>query len=286
MVYLNTINSKLAETPHLGTIILTIALFVIYFFSSKIIKQRILKNQYLDDTDKVLSAKKVNQIGRLLLIAGIVLIWFSTIHNVLISVIAFAAAIVLALKEVIMCFTGGLLVRVNKYFKLGDRIEIDGNRGFVIAKTLSVTRILEIGPEKNSQQTTGRIISIPNSLMLNKPLTNESFFQGYSIKTFIFSPLNDDDVAASEKLLLDLGSKLCAPYLDQAQESICEFCRIEGIAIPSVEPRVKYLLSDSNKVRLVLKIPIDNKHISDLEQQLIRQYIAAKPSKGQETNIS
>lgn len=86
-----------------------------------------------------------------------------------------------------MCVTGGILISISDHFKRGDRIEVDGLRGFVIQKNLTTTKLLEIGPEINSQQTTGKIITIPNSLMLNKAVKNESFFSGYSINLFSFS---------------------------------------------------------------------------------------------------
>ena len=125
---------------------------------------------------KVITNRKIRDYGRILLIMFIFFLWFAKLQTVFISLLAVAAAIVIAFKEIIMCLTGGLLIRINNYFKLGDRIEVDGVRGFVIDKSLTATKILEIGPEKNSQQTTGNIISIPNSIVLNKSLTNSLFY--------------------------------------------------------------------------------------------------------------
>ena len=48
------------------------------------------------------------------------------LQTIFISMLAIAAAIVLALKELIMNVTGGFPIKINKHFKLSDRIEVDG----------------------------------------------------------------------------------------------------------------------------------------------------------------
>jgi small-conductance mechanosensitive channel len=199
--------------------------------------------------------------------------WAETLRPFLFSLVALAAAIVLALKELIMCFTGGMLIRVSKTFKEGQRIEVDGIRGFVIERGLLATKILEIGPEKNSQQTTGDFVTIPNSLMLSKSLKNESYFKGFSIKSFVFEIDYLEGVENLEQSLLAKAKEITESYLSEAKESISRFCEKEGIGIPSIEPRTKVLVGECSRVSLLLKIPVQNGRIADIEQDINRFYL-------------
>ena len=273
---MENIQNMINKIPYSNSIFLTVILLVIYIFIKRILMSRIDKNKELGTTEKILTTRKIRDYGRIILLMCIFFLWFAKLQTVFISLLAVAAAIVIALKEIIMCFTGGMLIRLNNYFKLDDRIEVDGIRGFVINKSLTATKILEIGPEKNSQQTTGNIISIPNSVVLSKPLSNESYFQDFSIKTFMFIPHSRDNIEESEQLLLQLGLDVCSNYLEKAKRSITSYCRKEGIAILSVEPRVKFVMTDNGDIKLLLKIPVDNKHISDIEQKLIKSYFSMK----------
>lgn len=172
-----------------------------------------------------------------------------------------------------MCLTGGVLTNVSNYFKLGQRIEIDGVRGFVIEKKMLSTKVLEIGPEKNSQQTTGDVIAIPNSLMLSKSLKNESYFKGYSIKSFLFKISNEDLVYDFEKRVLSLGEKITSSYIVDAKKNISDFCKKEGIIVPAIDPRTKILVDDGKDFSVLIKLPIRNDDIATIEQEFNRFYL-------------
>lgn len=271
----------IAKIPYFNSIFLSLLLIIVYLISLQVTLMRLKKNEEFDFSEKVQMVKRIKSYGRLILVVGVFFLWFAKLQTVFISLLAVAAAIVIALKEIIMCITGGLLIRTNKYFKLGDRIHVDEVGGYVIEKSLTVTKVLEIGPEKNSQQTTGNIIAIPNSIFLSESLVNESYFQDFSIKSFTFLPWSKELIEESEQHLLKLGHSISADYLSQAKNSISNYCQKEGIAIPSVEPRVKLAMNETGDVKLILKIPVNNKCISDIEQKLIKGYlIGAKENNG------
>ena len=57
----------------------------------------------------------------------------------------------------------GVVLTYTRAFKVGDRINVSGTTGDVVNKSLFVTRIMT---------TKNRIVSIPNSLLLNDHITN------------------------------------------------------------------------------------------------------------------
>ncbi len=272
MATLEYLDTYFKSYPWVQSIILSLGIFFVCWFIKTIILSAIDKHKS-DSQQKILLKKKVTQYLTFFLLVFIFFIWFAKLQVFLVSILAVAAAIVLALKELIMCFTGGLLIRSSNVFGLGHRIEVEGTRGFVIEKTLLVTKVLEIGPEKNSQQTTGDIITIPNSLMLSKNLKNESYFKGYSIKSFLFKLEDESKLYELETELLRIAREFSDPYIDDAKKSISSFCAKEGLVVPSLDPKTKILLEGGKEFSVLLKIPVRSIDIASIEQGLNRFFL-------------
>ena len=258
---------------NIDQIILTAVLCSFFIFLKKLIGHRVRRNKKLTDIDKSQRIKAFSNYLILLFLALVVALWFSHIQHFVISFFALSAAFVVATKELIMNFTGGFLIHLNNHFKIGDRIEVNSIRGFVIEKNFTTTKVLEIGPEKNSQQTTGDIIIIPNSIMLNQAVVNESYLKEYSIKTFLFKLPKNSSFESFEKKLLEWSMYICSDYLEDAKDVIERFCRTENIIIPKVDPRVRLVMSKDKDIEVLLKIPTKNDKVADLEQILYRKYV-------------
>ncbi|MAZ47415.1 MAG: hypothetical protein CME65_02560 [Halobacteriovoraceae bacterium] len=272
------IEHTLVNFPSSKTGLVTIAILILYFLSKRFFILKLEKREVSKD-QRVFLRKRLNRTLNFILILVLTLLWFTKIQVFFVSLVAVAAAIVIAFKEFIMCFVGGLYLKNSKIFKNSDRIEIDGVRGFVIESSLLSTKVLEIGPEKNSQQTTGEVIGIPNSIFLSKAVKNESYFKGYSIKTFSFSMKVDEEVEELEKLLFEEAKDICKDYIEDASESISKFSEREGIVIPSVQPRTKVVLEDHEVVKLLVKIAVKNTEIADVEQRFNRAVISWRRKK-------
>ena len=82
------------------------------------------------------------------------------------------AGIALALQDVILSVAGWFLIIVRRPFQVGDRIELGGVKGDVIDIRLLQTSLLEIGNWVDADQSTGRIVHCPHSLVFKEPLFN------------------------------------------------------------------------------------------------------------------
>lgn len=262
--------------PYAKEILLSVIALIVFYLTKSLLIRNIYKNKDLKKAQKISIQKKINFYSNILLLVLIFLFWFAQLQAIFVSLLAIAAALVLAIKELIMCVTGGILVTINRYFKDGDRIEVDSIRGYVIERSLTVTKVLEIGPEKNSQQTTGNIINVPNSIFLTKSLRNESYFQGYSINSFLFKLGESSNLESLENFLINKANEICSSYVENAKKYISKFCEREGLEIPSIEPRVKIILDEENEISLLLKMPVKNTDVAHTEQKLLRDYITFK----------
>jgi len=83
-----------------------------------------------------------------------------------------SAGIAIALKDLIINIAAWLFIMIKKPFVVGDRIEINNQSGDVIDQRLFQFTIMEIGNWVSNDQSTGRMIHMPNSIVFSHPLAN------------------------------------------------------------------------------------------------------------------
>lgn len=271
--------SELQNRDNLKIIMLSLLIFGISLIFKSLSAKSLKKNDDLNALEKLSFKRSLNLYANLITFALIAFLWFSQIQSFFVSIVAVAAALVIATKELIMSVMGGISIKLNGHFKVGDRIEVDTIRGFVVEKRLMVTKILEIGPDKYSQQTTGNLITVPNSIILSQSVVNQSYFSDYSIKSYSFKLIEGKSFVELEENLLKWANEVCSPYLKDAAKTIGRFCNKEGLLIPMIEPRVKIVRNDDKDFEILLKMPVKNEAIGDVEQDLNRRFIALSESK-------
>jgi len=205
----------------------------------------------------------------LLFILGMVLIWGAELRTFALSVVALAAALVIATKELILCITGSILKSAASSFNLGDRIQIKDFRGDVIDQNLLATTILEVGPGKLSQQRTGRITVIPNAIFLSEPLINESFTHDYVLHVFTVPFKREENWKAAQQAIQESTDKFCAPYLEHARNFMEKLSDRRGLDVPSVDPRVRISVPAAGEVHLVVRFPVKTSERSFMEQAIL-----------------
>lgn len=110
----------------------------------------------------------------------------------------FGIAVALAAQDLISNFFGGALILIDKPFKVGERVKIDGNLGDVVA----------IGPRSTRIKTLDyQLITIPNSTIANAVITN---YNMPDIKLKIKIPVSvayGSDVKKVKRLLLEIATR-------------------------------------------------------------------------------
>jgi small-conductance mechanosensitive channel len=87
-----------------------------------------------------------------------------------------AAAVTIALADVVRSLAGWIYISSRRGVEIGSRVELGGVTGDVIDIGLLKTTLLEVGePLVHGLQSTGRIVTVPNSLFLvNKVIASAS----------------------------------------------------------------------------------------------------------------
>jgi small-conductance mechanosensitive channel len=216
----------------------------------------------------------IRNVSIAVVLLGLVLIWQQQLWTIAVSFIALAVAVVIATKELILCISGAVVRASTQSYSVGDRIEIGGKRGDVVDQNLFTTTLLEIGPGQASHQYTGRAIIIPNSLLLNTPLINETFTEEFVLHVFSVPLNSSDDWQRAEQMLLEAAHIECSPFLEDARTYMKSIESRHGLDSPTVAPRVTLQIPEPGKINLLLRIPAPARRKGRLEQAILRRYLS------------
>lgn len=153
--------------------LIIISIFIILLV--KIIKIAIHKatlKKNLNSKEKYMYNKKSSTITTFITIVLLGLVWVDYLKNFITFITFISTAITLSLKDIIFNFFSGIYIRTSKLFSLEDRIEINGLKGDVVNINKTGFDLLEIGDRVNGEQSTGRIVHVPNSLIFTYPVKN------------------------------------------------------------------------------------------------------------------
>ncbi|QQR88543.1 MAG: mechanosensitive ion channel family protein [Myxococcales bacterium] len=226
--------------------------------------------QSVSEQPKLRWTVQLRWLSYLLIGGGVLVIWSTELRTMAVGVMAFAVAIVIATKELVLCVLGAILRASSKAFTVGDRIEIDGIRGDVIDHGLLATTVLEIGP---GLQRTGRAVTIPNSQLLSKSVVNETFTDAYVLHV-IRIPLNfSADWRGIERAVLNVAQEVCKDFLPEARNYMEKSAKLHGLASPVVEPRVAVEIENPDELLLLLRVPTPARKKGRTEQRILKKLL-------------
>jgi small-conductance mechanosensitive channel len=99
-------------------------------------------------------------------------IWASQVRDLGVFLGIIGAGLALSMGETLLCIAGWAVLIVKRPFDIGDRVELDGRIGDVIGYSLFHTSLLEVGNWVHADQSTGRMLVVPNSMIIRHALYN------------------------------------------------------------------------------------------------------------------
>ncbi|MDH5655595.1 MAG: mechanosensitive ion channel [Spirochaetia bacterium] len=111
-----------------------------------------------------------------LLVIAILLfpVWMPSLSNFLAVIGIFGAGVLIVMKEAIMNIGGWFYITIRRPFDEGNRIYIDGYLGDVIEIRMQEFTMIEVRKRIYGEQSTGKILHIPNSYIFTHVLSNSS----------------------------------------------------------------------------------------------------------------
>ncbi len=185
----------------------------------------------------------------------------------------FLAGVAISMRDVFSNFVGWTIIVSSKGFKHGDRITIGDLSGDVIDIGILRTTLAEIGGWVDADQSTGRLVSVPNSKMLSQEIYN--YTQGYD---FIWNEMTvmvtfESDWELAEKIMTEVGQEDFEQKKDQIQERLSKVRSRYLLRYNYISPKVYVKIADSGVV-LALRYMVRARRRRTVEDVLARNILA------------
>ena len=170
-------------------------------------------------------------------------IWFAAMRSLGTFLGLLSAGVAIALKDLIADLAGWIFIIWRRPFDLGDRIQIGQFAGDVVDRRIFQFTIMEIGNWVDADQSTGRLIHIPNSMLFTEPLAN--YIAGFpylwnELKVMVTFESDWkkakrllDEVA--EELTVDITREAHAPPQRGEQRFLIHYRKLTPVVYVSVE---------------------------------------------------
>jgi small-conductance mechanosensitive channel len=172
-------------------------------------------------------------------------IWFEGSHDIATYLGLLSAGLAIALKDLVADLAAWIFIMWRKPFEVGDRIQVGDNAGDVIDIRIFQFTLLEIGGWVDADQSTGRVIHVPNWKVFSEPLAN--FTRGFA---FIWNELPvlvtfESDWRAAKTILADIVNRHAEHLTTEAQRSVREASSRFMIFYATLTPKVWTRVEDS-----------------------------------------
>ena len=201
-------------------------------------------------------------------------VWATELRTFALSLVAIAAAIAIATKELIQCLIGSFYRSSSRLYSVGDRIEVGSHRGDVIDLSLLSTTLLEVGPKTITHQQTGRAITFPNSLLLTASVINETYSHDYVLHTFAVPLSFKKGWETAPDILLKSCEAETADFMTEARKHFIRLGQKNALEVPSPDPRVTLQIPRPDEVTMVARIPTPARLKGRIEQRILQRFLS------------
>jgi small-conductance mechanosensitive channel len=117
-------------------------------------------------------------------------------------------AVTFALQQPLFSLIGWLYIMVKRPYQVGDRVKIEDSRGDVVEVDFLVTTLWEVGGDLvSTHQPSGRVVTLPNSVVLSSHVYNYS----WSAFPYVWNELSvqvayETDLAFARELMVETAT--------------------------------------------------------------------------------
>jgi small-conductance mechanosensitive channel len=147
-------------------------------------------------------------------------IWLSGLGSLGTFLGLLSAGLAIALKDVVADLAAWVFIVVRRPFEVGDRVQIGTNAGDVVDLGVFQFTLLEIGNWVQADQSTGRVIHVPNALVFTVPLANYTQEFDYVWNEIGVTVTFESDWRRARALLERIAADLAAPHGVAADQQI------------------------------------------------------------------
>jgi small-conductance mechanosensitive channel len=248
------------QTRLLNTAVILFVLWLLRFFAlralNKVEKSDIrLFYTWRKTIDYTTAVLGIFLIGRL---------WLSGFQALATYLGLLSAGLAYVLQDLIRNLAGWVFIMLRRPFAVGDRIQIGQHAGDVIDIRLFELTMLEVGERIDSEQSTGRIIHIPNGIIFKEPLINYSQGLPYIWNEIPVLVTFESDWEKAKRILENVIQRYAPTITEETRRYFRQASTRFIITYTHLEPTV-YTEVASSGVLLTMRYMVDPRKRRDSE---------------------
>ncbi len=220
-----------------------ITVLVIWIIQRTIIK--FLVNRIEDPPVRYQWQKVIKYISVTIALILLIRIWFGAFTSLGTYFGLLSAGLAIAFKDLLVNMVGWMFILTRQPFKVGDRIEINNITGDVIDIRLFQFSVIEIGNWVDADQSTGRIINIPNGIIFSTPQANFTLGFEYIWHEIPVLVTFESDWKKAKKILTEIITEHSGDFSQNAAEQLRKASRKFLIYYKNLTPIVYTTVKDS-----------------------------------------
>ena len=187
------------------------------------------------------SAYAAFAVGLLLMVQ----VWFTAVREVGTFLGLVSAGLAIALKDLVADLAGWFFILWRRPFEPGDRIQLGEHAGDVVDIRIFAFTIMEIGNWVAADQSTGRLIHVPNASVFSQPMANYTASFPYLWNELPVLVTFESDWRKAKKLLLEIVMEEGLATARDAQQTLKTSSKRFLIRYPTLTPIVYTSVQDS-----------------------------------------
>jgi small-conductance mechanosensitive channel len=227
-------------------------LFILLRFSVSFI----INHRVEDIARKYLLRKSVSYILGFTVVITTFIIWFGNVTGWAAYLGILSAGLAIALQDPVTNIAGWIFITVRKPFVVGDRIQIGDHRGDVIDMRLFQFSLIEIGNWVRADQSTGRIIHLPNGWVFKHSTANYTRSFNFIWNELGITVTFESNWEKAKDILSEIATKHSLLKSQEAQDQVRKAARKYMIHFEYLTPIVWTSVVD-NGVTLTIRYICD-----------------------------
>ena len=227
-----------------GKIFTSIVVVVLVYLLRRLVMRVV--DRRVDDSRLLYQwSKGSSRAGFVLALLLVAMIWLEAIQSLGTFLGLLSAGIAIALKDLVAGLAGWVFILWRRPFTLGDRIQVGEISGDVVDIRIFQFTLLEIGNWVAADQSTGRVIHVPNSLVLSQSVSNYT-----SQFEFIWNELPvlltfESDWKKAKAILEEILAARVGTEVEEAERAVKTASRKFLIHFRKLTPKVYTSVEDS-----------------------------------------
>ena len=196
-----------------------------------------------------------------------IFVWLGNLGNLATFFGLVSAGVAITLRDPLANLAAWIYILLREPFEIGDRIEVAGTRGDVIDVRPFAFTLMEVGNWVRADQSTGRVVHVPNSRVFSEPVGNYTQAFEYIWHEIPITVSFESDWRLAKSILDSIGHAVSDEFVDAAEIQLRRAASRFKISVGTLTPKV-YTRVVGDGVQLTLRHLTPVRHRRGMEEAI------------------